>query len=99
MLTIGKLAAAAGVRTQPPGGIPVVKPVPGRALAGRLDQTLTLVITQRVACCGDVRKRAIEKKRQLEGKIRSMRAMCKALDRLIACIERILPSKIGRAHV
>src|SRR5262249_2337333 len=34
---------------QAPGGILVVKPVPGRALAGRLDQTLALVITQRVA--------------------------------------------------
>lgn len=36
------------------------------------------------ACCGDVRKRAIEKKRQLEDKIRSMKSMSKALDRLIA---------------
>src|SRR5262249_17139120 len=34
---------------QPPGGILVVKPVPARALAGRLDQTLALVIAQRVA--------------------------------------------------
>src|SRR5262249_7504198 len=34
---------------QPPRGILVVKPVPGRALASRLDQTLALVITQRVA--------------------------------------------------
>src|SRR5262249_31654460 len=34
---------------QAPGGILIVKPVPGRALAGRLDQTLALVITQRVA--------------------------------------------------
>src|SRR5262249_5692995 len=34
---------------QAPGGILVVKPVPGRGLAGRLDQTLALVITQRVA--------------------------------------------------
>jgi len=44
------------------------------------------------ACCGDVRTRAIEKKRQLEGKIRSMRAMCKALDRLIAsCVDETRP--------
>ena len=44
------------------------------------------------ARCGDVRKRAIEKKRQLEGKIRSMRAMCKALDRLIAgCVDETRP--------
>ena len=44
------------------------------------------------ACCGDVRKRAIEKKRQLEGKIRSMRAMSKVLDRLIAdCVDETQP--------
>ena len=36
------------------------------------------------ACCGDVRKRAIEKKLQLEHKIRTMKSMSKALDRLIA---------------
>src|SRR5215467_4844359 len=34
---------------QAPGGLLVVKPIPRRALAGRLDQTLALVITQRVA--------------------------------------------------
>jgi DNA-binding transcriptional MerR regulator len=44
------------------------------------------------ARCGDVRKRAIEKKRQLESKIRSMRTMCKALDRLIAdCVDETRP--------
>jgi DNA-binding transcriptional MerR regulator len=44
------------------------------------------------ACRGDVRKRAIEKKRQLESKIRSMRAMSKALDRLIAdCVDETQP--------
>src|SRR2546430_3244719 len=44
------------------------------------------------ALCGDVRKRAIEKKRQLEGKIRSMRTICKALDRLIAdCVDETRP--------
>src|SRR5262249_54013284 len=39
-------AAMLGVfdEAQPPRGILVVKPVPGRALAGRLDQTLPLVI-------------------------------------------------------
>ena len=36
------------------------------------------------ACCGDVRQRAIEKKLLLESKIRAMKAMSKALDRLIA---------------
>jgi MerR family Zn(II)-responsive transcriptional regulator of zntA len=44
------------------------------------------------ARCGDIRKRAIEKKQQLEGKIRSMRTMCKALDRLIAdCVDETRP--------
>lgn len=36
------------------------------------------------ACCGDVRARAVEKKLQIESKIRAMRAMSKALDQLIA---------------
>lgn len=36
------------------------------------------------ACCGDVRTRAIEKKLQIEGKIRAMKAMSQALDQLIA---------------
>ena len=36
------------------------------------------------ACCGDVRTRAIEKKLQIENKIRAMKAMSKALDQLIA---------------
>ena len=44
------------------------------------------------ARCGDVRQRAIEKKQQLEGKIRSMRTMCKALDRLVAhCVDETRP--------
>jgi DNA-binding transcriptional MerR regulator len=52
-----------------------------------------LVLRRRdAACCGDVRNRAIEKKRQLESKIRSMRAMSKALDRLIAdCVDETQP--------
>ena len=36
------------------------------------------------ACCGDVRQRALEKKLQLEGKIRTLKVMSKALDGLIA---------------
>jgi DNA-binding transcriptional MerR regulator len=36
------------------------------------------------ARCGDVRKLAVEKKGQLEARIRTMRTMCKALDRLVA---------------
>ena len=34
--------------------------------------------------CGDVRKRAVEKKLQIEARIRAMKAMSKALDQLIA---------------
>ena len=36
------------------------------------------------ARCGDVRKLAVAKKRQLEARIRTMKTMSKALDRLIA---------------
>jgi MerR family Zn(II)-responsive transcriptional regulator of zntA len=36
------------------------------------------------ACCGDVRRFSLEKKLQLEAKIKAMRAMSKALDHLIA---------------
>ncbi len=46
------------------------------------------------ACCGDVRSRAIEKKLQIEHKIRVMRAMSKALDQLIAeCADEAQPVK------
>src|SRR5260370_14062297 len=38
------------------------------------------------ACCGDIRARAVEKKLQIESKIRAMKAMSKALDQLIADI-------------
>jgi MerR family Zn(II)-responsive transcriptional regulator of zntA len=44
-----------------------------------------LVLRNRdAACCGDVRKRAIEKRLQLEHKIKAMKSMSKALDHLIA---------------
>lgn len=36
------------------------------------------------ACCRDVHRVAVEKKLQVESKIKAMRAMSKALDRLIA---------------
>lgn len=36
------------------------------------------------ACCGDVRQLAIEKKLQIEGRIRAMKTMSAALDILIA---------------
>lgn len=45
---------------------------------------LLILRSQEAACCGDVRKRAIEKKLQLENKIRSLRNMSKVLDGLIA---------------
>src|SRR5262252_1337921 len=46
------------------------------------------------ACCGDVRTRAIEKKLQIENKIRAMKAMSKALDQLIAeCANETRPVK------
>jgi len=46
------------------------------------------------ACCGDIRTRAIEKKLQIENKIRAMRAMSKALDQLIAeCANEKQPVK------
>jgi MerR family Zn(II)-responsive transcriptional regulator of zntA len=59
------------------------------------------------ACCGDVRIRAIEKKLQIENKIRAMKAMSKALDQLIAeCANETQPVKectiiaaLERAHV
>jgi DNA-binding transcriptional MerR regulator len=39
---------------------------------------------QPAARCGDVRKIAIEKKRELQARIRTMKTMSKALDRLLA---------------
>lgn len=45
---------------------------------------LLILRSQEAACCGDVRKRAIEKKLQLENKIRSLKIMSKVLDGLIA---------------
>lgn len=46
-------------------------------------QQLLVLRKQTEACCGDVRKRAIEKKLQVEAKIKALKAMSKALDRLI----------------
>jgi MerR family Zn(II)-responsive transcriptional regulator of zntA len=46
------------------------------------------------ACCGDVRTRAVEKKLQIENKIRAMKAMSRALDQLIAeCAKETQPVK------
>ncbi|MCW5701635.1 MAG: heavy metal-responsive transcriptional regulator [Bradyrhizobium sp.] len=47
-------------------------------------RALLAVRVQPAACCGDVRRVAIEKKLQIEGKIRTMKAMSRALDGLIA---------------
>src|SRR5712692_2628065 len=41
---------------------------------------LLLLRSRDAACCGDVRKRAIEKKLQIESKIKAMKAMSRALD-------------------
>ena len=70
-----------------------------------------LVLRNRdAACCGDVRKRAIEKRLQLEHKIKAMKSMSKALDRLIAdcaneaqtveecTIIAALEQAVGRVH-
>jgi DNA-binding transcriptional MerR regulator len=44
------------------------------------------------ACCGDVRRLAIEKKLQIEGKIKALKSMSKALDALISdCSEESHP--------
>ena len=40
------------------------------------------------ACCDDVRRVAVERKLQLESKIRNMKAMSAALDRLIVACKR-----------
>lgn len=52
-----------------------------------------LVLRNRdTACCGDVRTRAIEKKLQLEHKIKAMKSMSRALDHLIAdCADEAQP--------
>ena len=51
-----------------------------------------LVLRTSNACCGDVRNRAIEKRLQLAHKIKVMKAMSKALDRLIAeCADEAQP--------
>lgn len=61
-----------------------------RDLAGRFPLAAERRLRQRAndACCSDVRKLALEKKLQLEAKIRSMRAMSGALDSPIAeCVD------------
>ena len=52
------------------------------------------------ACCGDVRQRALEKKLQLEGKIRALKTMSKALDGLIAeCATESTSHPIGECPI
>lgn len=47
-------------------------------------QQLLAVKSRKSACCGDVRRQVVEKKLQLEARIKAMNAMSKALDALIA---------------
>ena len=47
-------------------------------------RTLLSLRSATSACCGDVRAVAIEKKEQLQAKIKTMRAMSRVLDQLIA---------------
>lgn len=47
-------------------------------------QELLTVQSKKSACCGDVRRQVVEKKLQLEARIKAMKAMSKALDVLIA---------------
>lgn len=53
---------------------------------------LLVLRSRETACCGDVRKQAVEKKLQLEAKVRTLKAMSKALDQLIAdCADETHP--------
>lgn len=47
-------------------------------------QELLTVQSTKSACCSDVRRQVIEKKLQLEGRIKAMKAMSRTLDVLIA---------------
>lgn len=47
-------------------------------------QELLTVQSMKSACCSDVRRQIIEKKLQLEGRIKAMKAMSETLDILIA---------------
>jgi DNA-binding transcriptional MerR regulator len=46
-------------------------------------QELLAIQAQRSACCSDVRRKVVEKKLQLEARIKAMTAMSKALDVLV----------------
>ena len=111
MLTIGKLAALAGISADTLRyyeGEGLISPT-GKSESGyrlyehgavrrigfikhaqqcgftlaEIRELLTLR-SQDSTCCGDIHQRAIEKKLQLEHKIRAMREMSEALDHLIA---------------
>lgn len=48
--------------------------------------------SERSTCCGDIRKLAVEKKLQVESRIKAMKLISRALDRLIAdCTEERKP--------
>ena len=52
------------------------------------------------ACCGDVRRRALQKKLQLETKIRALKAMSNALNSLITnCAEDSTDHPIGECPI
>jgi uncharacterized protein YunC (DUF1805 family) len=63
-----------------------IEAIPGDpgAIVGDAIRDLLVLRNRDAACCGDVRSRAIEKKLQLEHKIKAMKSMSKALDHLIA---------------
>ena len=78
---------ASGYREYPPGDVRRIRFIKhaqncGFTLAEIRD--LLVLRGRDKACCGDVRTRAVEKKLQIESKIRAMKAMSKALDQLIA---------------
>lgn len=56
-----------------------------------INELLTLR-AQGTACCSDVRRLAIEKKLQLEARIRAMKVMSEALDLLITDVEDPAPT-------
>lgn len=52
------------------------------------------------ACCGDVRLRALEKKLQLEAKIRALKTMSNALDGLISeCVSGAASHPVGECPI
>ena len=64
-----------------------------------IGELLTLQ-TSASACCGDVRHRALEKKLQLEAKMRALKSMSHALDGLISeCATQTTSHPIGACPI